>query len=245
MIHHTQRARMRAAGVLAALSLAAAATAAPLTGAGPNLAIPAPNPGAPARQAANLSNITPAGFDGTWTAPALAPWHGTFTAQGPVPSGNSSAAGLTEYDFTPLAAGLLPAGTYFYFGDVDGGSTQNETFVLNAYDAAGGLITTPWLDEPFAVTGTGTGAGGTILLNNMPGWEWNGTLGQYTIDGNSVSGGNPNVGVWLESNTDLAYLSVNRTSNFANFGLSAPVPEPASLALLLGGLAMGAMRRRS
>lgn len=234
--------RLRAASALLAVSFVASTFATPLTGSGANLPIPAPNPGDPPREAAALNNIVAAGFDGTWAAPALSPWHGTFYATGPVPSSNNYPAGTTDYDFTTLAAGNLPAGTFFYFGDVDGGSTQNETYVLKAYDAGGTLITTPWLDEPLGVIGTGTGAGGSILAINMPGWNWNNATGEYLIDGSTVSGGNPNVGVFLESNTAIATLNLVRTSNFANFGISAPIPEPGTAALVLLGLL--AMRRR-
>jgi len=236
----------RLEGVILAIMITAAASAAPLTGSGPNLGIPSPNPGEPPRQGAALWDITPTGFNGTWTAPALAPWIGDFTAVGPVPSGISNPPGSTRYDFTTLATGLLPSGTYFSFGDVDGGSTTFETFVLSASDVTGALITTPWLDEPMAVTGVGTGGGGSILPGNMPGWDWNATLGQYTIDGSTVTGGNPSLGVWLESNTDMAFLSVERTSSFANFGLSAPIPEPGTAAMLaLVGTGAALFRRRT
>ncbi len=242
-------ARACALGLAATMSImTAAASAAPLTGSGPNLAIPSPNPGEPPRVGRTLSNVVnPTSFDGSWAAPAMASWHGTFSAIGPVPSGNSSPAGVTRYDFTTLNAGLLPAGTFFYFGDVDGGSTTFETFVLSAYDASNALITTPWLDEPLGISGTGTGGGGSILPNNVPGWSWNGGTGQYTIDGTTVTGGNPNLAVWLESNLNMTYLTVERTSNFANFGLSAPIPEPATgvlFALAATAVGAGRMRRR-
>lgn len=235
---------VRVCSLFVVASLTAAASATPLTGSGPNLPIPAPNPGDPPRQGAALANITPTDFDGTWTAPALSPWVGTFYAKGPVPSGLSNPVGITRYDFTTLTAGLLPAGTFFAFGDVDGGSATNETFLLQAFDASSALITTPWLDEPLGVTGSGTGGGGAILPGNMPGWEWDASLGRYTIDGSTVTGGNPSITVFLESNADMAYLVVERTSGFANFGLSAPIPEPASLSMLAVGAVVLLRRKR-
>ena len=232
MLKQNPRVLSHTSCLILTITITATAWAVPLTSSGPNLGIPSPNPGEPPRVGAVLSGITGTGFDGSWSAPALPPWIGTFSALGPVPSGNSSPAGSTRYDFTTLAAGLLPSGTYFTFGDVDGGSTTNETFLLNAFDSAGTLITTPWLDEPLAVTGVGTGSGGSYLPGNMPGWDWNAPLGQYTVDGTTVTGGNPSLTVWLESNTDMAFLNVERTSNFANFGLSAPIPEPGTAAML-------------
>lgn len=242
MSTHFTAALARAGAAALVIACGGVVVAAPLTGTGANLPIPVPNVDPP-RQGAVLDNITPAGFDGTWSAPALAGWQGTFLATGPVPSGNVSSAGTTSFDFTTLAAGELPAGTYFAFGDVDGGSTQNETFVLTAFDAGGNLITTPWLEEPVAVVGTGTGGGGAILPGNLPGWNWNGTTGEYLIDGTTVTGGNPSVAAILPSNTAMSTLRVVRTSNFANFGLSAPVPEPGTASLLLVAAAVGLRRR--
>ncbi len=242
----TRNLSIRAGGIVLALAMTAYAT--PLIGSGSNLGIPSPNPGEPPRQGATLSGITGSGFDGTWTAPAMSPWIGTFSAIGPVPASNSYPAGTTRYDFNTLTAGLLPAGTYFTFGDVDGGSTTSEKFILHAYDSGGALITTPWLDEPLAVTGVGTGSGGSYVSTDIPGWEWDAGLSQYTIDGTTVTSvGNPSLTVWLESNIDMASLSVERTSNFANFGLSAPIPEPATGAMLavFGATAICGRRRRA
>ena len=224
----------RAAAILGTLAIAATAFAAPLTGFGPNLPIPTPNPGAPLREAPVYDNIVVgSSFDGTWSAPALAPWHGTFYGTGPIPSGLGNPAGSTRYNFTTLNGGILPIGTYFAFGDVDGGSTQNETFVMQAFDATGGLITTPWLDEPFGVSGVGTGSGSTILPGNLPGWDWDNAGSSYLIDGSTVTGGNPSVTAWLENNTAIGFLNIERTSQFANFGIAAPIPEPGAALLLL------------
>jgi hypothetical protein len=223
-----------------ALTLIAGTASAQLIGAGPNLPIPAPNNPPPPNQPRAVT--TGAGsWTGTWTAPAQANWIGSFNAIGPVPSGMTS-TGTTRYDFTSLPTGQLPVGTFFRFGDVDGGSTQNEVFTLRAFDTGGNLITTPWLSLPISVTGTGTGGGGAILPGNTPGWSW--AAGVYTIDGSTVTGGNPSVAVHMTSLTSMATMNLTRASTFANFSLAAPlVPAPSSAALLgLGGLA--ACRRR-
>lgn len=244
MTDHSAAVPLRALAIALGVGCAAPALAAPLTGSGANLPIPSPNPGEPPRQGAALSGITAAGFTGTWTAPVLPGWIGSFSATGPVPASNLYPAGTTRYDFTTLAAGELPVGTYFSFGDVDGGSVTNETFVLQAFDATGGLLTNPWLDEAFAVTGVGTGSGGAFLPGNMPGWEWDAGTSTYTIDGTTVTGGNPSLAVWMENNTAMSYLSVVRTSNFANFGLSAPVPAPAGVGVLALAGYLATRRRR-
>lgn len=241
MTNRANAVALRAGIAVLVCAMAAPAFATPLTGMGANLPIPSINPGEPPREPAVLTSVT-GGFTGTWSSPALPDWIGTFSADGPIPSSNSNPAGITRYDFTTLPTGVLPDDTIFFFGDVDGGSTTTELFILNAFDATGALITTPWLDEPIGVSGVGS-SGGTVFPTNMPGWEWDAGLGEYTIDGTTVSG-NPSVAVWIESNTDIAFLTVNRPSNFANFGLSAPVPEPATLALVAMGAA-AVLRRRS
>jgi len=220
-----------AAGVAA---IATVATAQPLTGTGIHLPIPGSNPGAP-NGIGNTLVSGGGGFTGTWTSPVLAPWVGTYIADGPIPSSNLNPAGITRYDFTPLPTGVLPSGTFFFIGDVDGGSTTTEQFIINAFDGAGALITTPWLDMPIGVTPLGTS------LTQMPEWIWDGGTGTYTFNGNTVVG-NPSVGIWMPSNTDIATMILNRPSNFANFNLWAPVPAPSTVALL--GLAGFAVRRR-
>ena len=133
----------------------------------------------------------------------------------------------------------------FRFGDVDGGSTTNETFTLLAFDASNTLITTPWLDEPVYTGGIGTGPGSSLVIGNMPGWSWNAGTGEYFIDGSTITTANPSVSIYLESNMDISYLQVTRTSGFASFSLGAPlVPAPGSAALFgLAGIA-GLRRRR-
>ncbi|MFG0257740.1 MAG: hypothetical protein ACF8GE_07565 [Phycisphaerales bacterium JB043] len=222
--------------LLALFAVTSTSTSAqPLTGSGANLPIPTPNPGAPANQARSITTGG-SGFTGTWTAPALTPWVGSFSAVGPVPSGISNPTGITVYDFTSMPTGVLPVGTYFRFGDVDQGSTTTETFILQAFDSSG-MVTSPWLDAPIGVTGTGIGT------TTMPGWSFNTTTGAYTIDGSTVIG-NPNVALYLPNNTALTMLEIQRTSGFANFSLHAPIPTPGSLGLLAAGGWCLARRRR-
>jgi len=227
---------------LGALALTtSAALAAPLTGSGAHL--PIVSPVVPANEGRTVTPFT-GGFTGSWT-PAVAPaWNGSFTATGPVPVGLTNPTGITRYDFTSLPLGDLSAGTFFRFGDVDGGSSTNETFTLLAFDASNTLITTPWLDEPVYTGGIGTGPGSSLVIGNMPGWSWNAGTGEYFIDGSTITTANPTVSVYLESNMDISFLQVTRTSGFASFSLGAPlVPAPGSAALFgLAGVA--AIRRR-
>lgn len=245
MFNRTRRLFVCAVCATLALAFTTSAKASPLLGSGTHIPIPSINPGEPPRQGAALSSIiVPSSFDGTWTAPAEPDWIGTWSAQGPVPSSTANPAGTTRFDFTTLPTAVLPSGTIFFFGDVDAGAGETEQFILTATDSGGGLITTPWLDEPIGVSGSGTGGGGSVISDNMPGWDWNSSTGEYLIDGTTV-GSNPSVAVWILSNTDIASMSVVRTSAFANFGLSAPiVPEPATASLLALGGAVALCRRR-
>jgi hypothetical protein len=231
------------AGVLSCFLAGVSLEAALLTGSGNHLPIPSPNPGGPPGIAPTLV-VGINGFTGTWTPPAMPAWVGTFNAFGPVPSNTN--LGTTRYFFTTLPGGLLPTGTFFLFGDVDNGSGPGEILDLQAYDALGNPITTPWLDEPIGVWGSGTGIGGSILAGNMPGWDWNNiTPNTYRIDGNTVTGGNPTVGFALVNNQPIARLDVHKASTFNSFALHAPVvPEPATLPLIMiVGLGLGALAR--
>lgn len=228
---------VRAACALAVLSGAGTAFASVLTGSGPNLPIPIPNPASFPHIGAVNSGITTAGFTGTWTAPAEPDWIGSFDAKGPVPSGSSSPAGTTRYDFTTLAHGSLPAGTFFWIGDVDHGSGAHEYYTFNAYDSSGAVITSPWLDEPIQAYGTG------LTSTAMPSWDWDSGTGTYTFDGMDVPF-NPSIGIYMPSNQDISTLVVFRSAAVENFALHAPtVPAPGSAALVaLSGLVV--LRRR-
>lgn len=207
--------------------------ATPLTGSGDHLPVPTPNPGKPFMQSRTITEQQD-GFTGTWFAPAYPDWIGTFSATGPVPAGITN-IGTTDYVFT-LPTGVLPAGSFFTFSDVDTGSADDETFTLQGR-AFGEIIRVPWLSEPVGVWGT---VGVTSPLA-MPGWDWNATSGIYTIDGTSENfSSNPNVAFALMSLQPIEELQIYRNSNFANFSLGAPIPEPSTLAMLtlgIGGLA--------
>jgi len=222
-------------GAAAVFLLAGSAFGQALTGSGSHLAIPAPNPGAPANQPRAITTGS-GGFTGTWTPPALAPWVGTFSASGPIPGTTSNPPGVTLYDFTSLPTGALPSGTYFRFGDVDTGSATTEQFILHAFDSNGQILS-PWLDVPIGVSGTG------ISSTSMPGWSFDALSGGYTIDGTSVTS-NPNVAVYLPNNTAITTLEVQRTSEFSSFSLHAPVPSPATLSVLAAGPVFARRRRR-
>ena len=59
---------------------------------------------------------------GSWSSPALSAWVGNFTVTGPAIWGTAS--GTTNFDFTSLPNGTLPAGTLISLGDVDGMAEQ-------------------------------------------------------------------------------------------------------------------------
>jgi hypothetical protein len=228
--------------------LVAPSFGAPLVGTG---VLPFPGAtGDPPRDTYQPIITGPGTFSGTWpgigpNSPAQAPWWGTFIATGPTPhtppSGPNS-TGTAFYNFSPTggyAPGILPVGTYFHFGDLDNGSGGGETYRLRAFDISSNLITTPWLDIPFAAT---TGA----IAADMPSYTF--TPGIYDFDGNPVPG-NPTVSVFLKNNTAIAFLEVTRTSTTTSFILAAPplVPEPSTLVLMMCGTGTACaarMRRR-
>ena len=224
-------------GLCAVALLCSVVRAAPLTGSGSHLPIP-PN-GAPNADSRTVTGNTTTGpWQGSWVSPVLAAWIGTFDVVGPVPAGNTNPAGSSRYDFTSMPNGELPVGTYFRLGDVDQGSGQTEIIKLLAGNSSG-TITTPWLDEAMNISGVGTGTGSTIQATDMPGWNY--ANGSYEFDGSTIPiGQNPSLGFAFRNNIGIERLTVQRTSQYANFSLLAPVPEPSAAVTIavLGSLAM-------
>lgn len=191
-----------------------------------------PNPIPPAVGPAYVDNGNGT-TTGTWSSPAGADWLGSFTVTGPLPT-SGGAVGTATYDFSTLANGYLPIGSYFQFGDLDYGSAQDESYTLTAYDTAGNIITSPWLEETIGEDGIGNGPGNAILPTDMPSYEWQATNFSYYFNGDSVPG-NPTVSVAVANNMQIGKLVVSRDSFYNAFGIAAPVPEPSSVALLSCG----------
>lgn len=185
-------------------------------------------------------------FTGTWSAPAQSPWHGTFTGTGPIPAGNLRPSGISTYDFTGLAAGALPTGTFFFLTDLDNGS-GSEKFSVQAFDSTHTVISSAWLNNPALGHGGIGAAGGAPQSTDAPGWDW-GTIAAntYTFDGTTINTGNPSISLALGSNQAISYLEITRGSSFANFALGAPVavPEPATVFLLAGCFGASFVRRQ-
>lgn len=239
---------------LLGLALTASSQAAILTGSGLNLPLPVVNPTPPFAVAPTYASVG-AVHTGTWNVGTVEPnWVGTFgMSTPPLPS---LSTGSTTYDFTSLPLGYLPAGTFFVFGDVDGGSGNPERYNLQAFDSP--TLTTPetseWLDDTYAVGGVGTGIGGTIQATDVPAWDWNITNPDfYQIYASPNLTGNPSMTVTLQTNQPIYGLSLEKPSTHYGFNILAPIPgstggripEPTSAMLLgLAGLA-GVWRRRS
>ncbi len=165
------------------------------------------------------------GFTGTWSANAMPAWQGTFTATGLRPAGFYYTPEVCSHDFSGIASGVLPAGTYFTIHDLN----QNDRLTLTAYDSAHTVISSPWLNRhPACQWGIGSGGGypGLLVLANMPGWDWNASTGTYTFDGNTVT--HAAITIALSSCVPIGFLAVTRDTNASSFGLLAPAAAPES-----------------
>jgi len=214
---------------------AATSLAAPLVGSG---YLPFPGAtGDPPRDRYLPSGPGSGPWTGTWVGAgpniAQAPWIGTFSATGPMPQTPPSGPfggfpGSTYYNFTftgGYAPGALPIGTYFHFGDLDSGSS--ESYRLRAFDTSSNLITTPWLETPFASTIT-------AVVGDMPSFSF--SPGVYDFNGNTISA-NPTISVFLKNNTAIGFLELTRNATTTAFTLAAPpIPEPSTMLLLASGL---------
>lgn len=247
---------MRATSLVATLAIllyAPIGGAAPLTGSGAHLPVPAPNPAWPPGVSPTQVQTGPT-FTGVWGAGTHPDWAGGggYSAVGPIPG--AFATGSIFYDFTTMPLGYLPAGTFFIFGDVDGGSGNPERFHIEAFDSVGSTITTEWLggagaNPVYAVRPTGgTGGGGAVLPTDTPGWDWNVTQpNEYLITGATVGPANPNVAVALETTQPIYRMLLEKPTTHYGFGMQAPaVPEPACAGLLaaLGAVLVTRRSRR-
>ncbi len=166
---------------------------------------------------------TPTGFIGTWSADAMPAWQGTFTGEGLRPATYYFTPDACRHDFSGLAGGVLPTGTYFTIYHLN----ENGRLTLKAFDSAHKVISSPWLNRnPLSQWGVGTGPGypGLPVLENMPGWNWQESTGTYTFDGNTVP--EPSVlTIALTSCREIGFLEVTRSNNEHSFGLLAPAAE--------------------
>ncbi len=166
---------------------------------------------------------TPTGFTGTWSANAMPAWQGTFTAEGLRPAGHYYTPDACRHDFSGLASGVLPAGTYFTIYHLN----RNDHLTLRAFDSAHTLIASPWLNcKTLSQWGSGSGPGfpGLPVLENMPGWDWQESTGTYSFDGNTVTESH-SVTIALSSCEPLGFLEVTRGNNSVSFGLLAPASD--------------------
>lgn len=189
----------------------------PLTGAGEHLPF-APTGGSIAPVHPSYVHSATS-FTGTWSENVPAAWEGSFTGRGRFPAGNTGDH-TTEFDFSGMAGGVLPAGTYLHIDDLD----TIEHLTLKACDSQHHAISQPWLNgTPLEQHGSGTGAGfpGSILLTDMPGWDWNESTQTYSFDGTTVVG-NPNLRLTLSTCESFEFLEVTR--EVTGFGVSVTAP---------------------
>ena len=159
-------------------------------------------------------------FTGTWLADVPTSWRGTFTGLGHIPRDNTGSHS-TQYDFTGLSSGILPAGTYFTITDLD----TIEYLNLKAFDSTHTVISSPWLNlKPHRQNGKGTGIDGQLLPTDMPGWEWNESIQTYVFNGSTIVG-NPTASFVLSSREGIGFLEVTREISGFNFHVSAPGEE--------------------
>ena len=161
---------------------------------------------------------SPTSFTGTWSTNASPAWQGTFTAEGRRPAGAVEPVGVANFDFSGLATGVLPAGTYFTVYSMRSG----DHFTLRAYDSTHTVISSPWLNsKPLSQWGAGSGSGFPKLpvLADMPGWDWNESTGTFLLDGSTSIN---SLTIALSSREDIRFLEVTRNTLGYSFNLMAP-----------------------
>ena len=241
--------------MLVALSTPAAAQV-PLTGSGPNLIVPAPNPDPfytnnmwTSIRIPDVANpgTNPSGstlslvFDPPAGTVLRAPWQGNFQHTVGTGLGNT-VTGLNTFNFGGLAGDLSDPGnlavdSLFTIGDLDSGS-GTETLTLIARDSNLSVITDPWLSEPIAVSGPGIANPGSF-----PGWTWNGS--SYFFDSSTTFGGNPSLAIRFATLVAIHELDIQKdnTAYGVSFGAQVePIPEPSTA--LLVSLGLGVLTHR-
>lgn len=209
----------------------------PLAGSGDHLFIDSSTPDFPEMEFWAYSSVVGnSSFDAGWSNSVLPAWRGSFSATGPI-LGAGSPSGTTDMNFSGLPGGELSAGTFFNFGDLDGGS-GSEWFTLQAFDDADVLIETPWLSEIVGVRYIG---GSPPEMNDMPSWSF--IDGVYRFAGNHT-GSNPNDLFALTNLMAISSLEFNRGFSANGFSLGAPVPTPGAMSLLAIGGVLASRRRR-
>jgi hypothetical protein len=232
--------------LITAWAPSALAVPVPLTGSGPHVIEPSPNPDpfylAHTWTSYRTPDVLNPGFE-VFDPPAgftmKTPWQGNF--QHTVGSGISSgSSGLNTFNFSGLNGDTLSPGTLathslLSIGDLDEGGSPgtNEWLRLVARDSTNSVITQPWLSEAILTSGTPNGN-----PDPLPGWTWDGS--SYLFD--SVFVGTPNPSMLVRFTTLLPIHELDLEKGHVNYGVSfggqiEAIPEP-STALLVGlGLA--------